>query len=413
MISEVVKADVQHHQAVFMSARPFRHVVIDDFLETENAERLLDDFPSFGTEEIDNEGGRAIDGNLAGISDFYATFEQYVMRTEFLNLISRITGIEDLLPDERRFGGGTLESFQGQEEDPHLDSNYDEQRWVHRRLNLILYLSKEWDEAWGGLLELHSNPRRPDENEIKAILPLFNRCVIFETREHSWHGFTRIQLPADKQNVSRRSISITLYSKERAAEEIVPPHGTFWVQRPLPKHIRTGHLLSEDDVEDIQRLIVKRDRWLEHYHHQELDHSREIKALRGYVHELESKSRLPLTGYVLQRGLIQGYWADGCVAKYLRTELVAIKDASHILLFGYVPSYFPAKNLIIIQAGTFKDVRFIPNTGNFEVQFPVEIKGGSTIDFSIQATESMSGQRAGLNQDTREAAFLVTEIRFE
>jgi Rps23 Pro-64 3,4-dihydroxylase Tpa1-like proline 4-hydroxylase len=119
--------------------------------------------------------------------------------------MSDLTGIPDLLPDVNMFGGGTHENRHGQQLDAHVDFNYDPKTKLHRRLNLLVYLNKEWDESWGGSIELHSNPRKPDENTIASFTPDFNRAVIFETNEYSWHGFPRINLPADKRHLSRKA----------------------------------------------------------------------------------------------------------------------------------------------------------------------------------------------------------------
>jgi Rps23 Pro-64 3,4-dihydroxylase Tpa1-like proline 4-hydroxylase len=82
-------------------------------------------------------------------------------------------------------------------------------------LNLLIYLNPQWQADWGGNLELHSNPRQPEENKIKSFVPIFNRCLIFETNEYSWHGFSQINLPENQRHLSRKSLSIYLYTKER------------------------------------------------------------------------------------------------------------------------------------------------------------------------------------------------------
>jgi hypothetical protein len=269
MISRQVVENVASYRADFLSARPFPHIVIDKFLESDVAELMLRDFPAFDPKRALNEmgevGGKAVVENVAEISPYYSEFSEYIKGEAFLNTISAITGIDDLLPDETLFGGGTHESLHGQELDAHVDFNYDERRWLHRRLNVLVYLNKEWEESWGGSIELHSDPRHPERNEVQSILPLFNRCVIFETSEYSWHAFPRINLPEDKRHLSRKSFSIYLYTKERPIEEVTAPHTTFYIQRPLPNHIKPGYTLSNDDFEAVQGLIYKRDSLIEFY----------------------------------------------------------------------------------------------------------------------------------------------------
>lgn len=269
MISRTVVENVASYRADFSQAEPFRHIVIDNFLESEAAETMLRDFPVFDPKYALNEmgevGGKAVVETVAEISLFYKQFSEYIKSKSFLGAISAITGIDDLLADETLFGGGSHENLHGQELDAHVDFNYDERRWLHRRLNVLIYLNQEWEESWGGSIELHSDPRHPERNEIKSIPPLFNRCVIFETNEYSWHGFPKINLPEDKRRLSRKSFSIYLYTKERPIEEVTAPHTTFYIQRPLPDHIKPGHTLSTDDFEVVRGLIAKRDGLIEFY----------------------------------------------------------------------------------------------------------------------------------------------------
>ena len=94
-------------------------------------------------------------------------------------------------------------------------------------------------------IELHSNPWYPEADEVQSFLPLFNRALIFETNEYSWHGFKRIVLPEDRKHLSRKSFSIYLYTKDRPAEDVVAPHTTFYVPPPLPERVAAGVTLSE------------------------------------------------------------------------------------------------------------------------------------------------------------------------
>jgi Rps23 Pro-64 3,4-dihydroxylase Tpa1-like proline 4-hydroxylase len=164
----------------FQEARPFRHVQIDDFLEPEVCDALLRDFPSFDTKKATNEmghvGGKTAIENVGSVSPFYSKFYNFINSQPFLDTMSKITGIPDLIADETLFGGGTHENLDGQYLDTHIDSTIDERRMLHRRMNLLIYLNKEWEESWGGSIELHSNPRNPDTDEVKSSLPLFNRA---------------------------------------------------------------------------------------------------------------------------------------------------------------------------------------------------------------------------------------------
>ncbi len=127
--------------------------------------------------------------------------------------------------------------------------------------------------AWGGCLELYSDPRSL-YNQMQSVLPLFNRCVIFETNEYSWHGFSKIKLSPDKQDLSRKSLSIYLYTKERPQAEIAPPHTTFYIHRPLPHHIQPGQVLN---------LLKRRDDLIHYYQQRELQESGDFQSLKAHI----------------------------------------------------------------------------------------------------------------------------------
>jgi len=269
MINEQTIRNSTAIQRAFQEARPFRHVQIDNFLEPDICEQLLRDFPSFdknkAMDEVGNVGGKAVTEDVRSISPFYSSFYNFINSGQFLDTMSNLTGVPDLIADETLFGGGTHENLDGQYLDAHIDFNIDERRMLHRRLNLLIYLNKEWEQSWGGSIELHSNPRIPETDEIKSFLPLFNRAVIFETNEYSWHGFPVIRPPKEKRHVSRKSFSIYLYTKDRPAAEVVAPHTTFYVARPFPSHVKPGEVLQESDYQYLRGLLANRDGLIQMY----------------------------------------------------------------------------------------------------------------------------------------------------
>lgn len=262
LVSPDVLAHVDDWQARFATAQPFRHVVIDGFFAVDFARTLLAQFPPFDPARARNEAGeignKAVVERIRGLGDAYAALDDLVQSREFLDLVGRITGIDALQYDPHYFGGGTHENRNGQDLDPHIDFNRHPLDGTHRRLNLIVYLNEEWHDAWGGSLDLHRDPRAPDDR-IKRVTPLFNRCVIFETNEISWHGFSAIRLPPGREATSRRSIALYFYTRERPAEETADAHSTVYVDRPLPDRYTAGHALTDADVQELRILLARRD----------------------------------------------------------------------------------------------------------------------------------------------------------
>lgn len=276
-----VVAQAETHATSFARREPFRHVVIDDFLDADFAHRLLREFPSFERGNARNEagelGGKSTVERIRNLGAPYAALDDLIRTRAFLDLVGRMTGIPDLLHDPFYFGGGTHENRAGQDLDPHVDFNRHPIEHWHRRLNLIVYLNPDWQDDWGGLLELHSDPRAADDR-VSLIAPVFNRCVIFETTEWSWHGFSRIALPVDQAQRTRKSIALYFYTRERPREELAHAHSTVYVDRPLPERFRAGITLAAADVEELQVLLARRDQ-----HNQRL--YRELAGLGKQVEE--------------------------------------------------------------------------------------------------------------------------------
>ena len=246
----------------FSTAQPFRHVAIDQFLDPQFCQELIAQFPPFESGDARNErgelAGKAVIADIARLGSAYERFDRLMRDGEFLALIERITGIPGLLYDAEYVGGGTHENRDGQELDSHVDFNFHPRFGWHRRLNLIVFLNPQWEETWGGCLELLREAMAETGDARKVVLPVANRAVIFETTESSWHGFRVIRTPPGR-GITRKSLAVYFYSHHRSAAEIAPAHATFYYQRPLPAHIQPGYTMQEDDVAEIRKLFARRD----------------------------------------------------------------------------------------------------------------------------------------------------------
>ena len=445
MISQAVRQQGSRLCGEFRNAKPFPHLVIDNCFDTEKAEQLLADFPAFDPENARNEfgavGRKAVVTDIRKISPFYAAVYNYIASREFLDFVSEATGIPDLVHDEQMFGGGTHENLEGQDLDPHVDFNYIEDRKLHRRLNLLLYLNKEWDVSWGGCLEIHSNPRRPKENQIKVVAPMFNRAVIFETSEHSWHGFERIALPEGKKHLSRKMLSIYLYTRDRPAEEIAPPHGTFYVQRPLSPRLVPGHTLTPDDVSRLEELIARRDNWIELYHRKELADSQRIQDLIGYTRHLSENrgpmdwvrgllrkwkkdepgssavplapqpARAPLSGYGIQEGEARGIWPDGWIGTPFEVAIRLQMPSDSIRLEGFLPEQTLPEVELRASVNGAEVMQEVVRPGNVSLNIPAEAGAGDLVKLRVVANRSYCPLHAGAGADGRELVIVIREVR--
>nr|WP_307735066.1 2OG-Fe(II) oxygenase [Chitinophaga nivalis] len=143
---------------------------------------------------------------------------------EFLQFLSTLTGIPNLKKDDMLEGGGIHQSKRGGFLNIHADFTvHPHHRHWQRRVNVLVYLNKDWEEAWGGKLELWDTEMKACE---KKVLPIFNRCVIFNTDADSYHGHPEPTTCPEDRN--RRSIALYYYTEEaqpyrRATHYMVRP----------------------------------------------------------------------------------------------------------------------------------------------------------------------------------------------
>ncbi len=444
MINETVRRQAAEYRSEFRNAQPFPHVVIDDFFDAGNAAKLLADFPPFDPDNARNEfgevGRKAVVMDIRRISPFYAGVYDYIGSSEFLAFAQEATGIPRLVHDEQMFGGGTHENLAGQDLDPHVDFNFIEDRKLHRRLNLLIYLNEEWNIAWGGCLELHSNPRRPKNDQVKVIAPTFNRAVIFETSERSWHGFEKIELPENKKHLSRKMLSIYLYTRDRPKGEIAPPHSTFYVQRPIPDRLVAGYTLTPEDVTQLEELVTRRDHWIEFYHRKELSDSRRIQdliafnqrpaggpGLAGWLRNVFPKpksdvpatvaapsqrpARIPLSGYAVQEGTARGVWDDGWMGSPFEAAIRLQMPADSIVFEGFLPEQTLPEIELRVSVDDQPAVRQVVRPGEISLSVPVVAEAGDLVKLRIVSDVSFCPMRSGDSADGRELVIVLREIR--
>ncbi|MBA2746547.1 MAG: 2OG-Fe(II) oxygenase [Flavisolibacter sp.] len=186
----------------FNAARPFRFLVIDNALQESHVEKLAAAFPSLSKMSVNYKG---MNEHKSEHSDFDAldpgfnTLKKLCSESSFLRVIEKITGMKEIMTIHDRYGYGLHQGGSNSFLDIHVDYNLHPLEKKQRRLNLILFLNRDWEASWGGALEFWNQ----DVSECKhAILPLFNRVVLFECNEYSYHGYSKINCP---ESVTRKS----------------------------------------------------------------------------------------------------------------------------------------------------------------------------------------------------------------
>ena len=212
----------------FRSNIPFKHIVIDNFLLEESAEKILENFKinenwvnySFvnNYKKYGLIDRKYMDKNLNEILDELSS-------KEFLNILTKITSINNLFLDKALGGGGLNQVFNGGSLNIHTDfiSHITEKKWK-RVLNLLIYFNHNWLDEYNGHLEFWDEKVK---KKVTSISPIFNRCVIFKTDKKSFHGHPdKMKLPPD---VSRKSIQLYYLVEEKGPMKL---YTTRYVGRP-------------------------------------------------------------------------------------------------------------------------------------------------------------------------------------
>jgi hypothetical protein len=220
-------AIVQEHAEAYRNATPFPHVVLEDFIEPTVLDVVLEEFERMErrgwhhTEKPTEVKWSTEDSTQFG--PWTRILIQQLNSGPFLNFLERLTGIDGLIADPHLRGGGLHEIRRGGKLGVHADFNFYPRLRVYRRLNLLIYLNRDWEDAWGGHLELWNGDREP----AKSIAPVFNRAVIFDTSNLSYHGHPHpLDCPPDR---SRKSIALYYYTVDYPYPEDREAHSTMFL----------------------------------------------------------------------------------------------------------------------------------------------------------------------------------------
>lgn len=235
-------AFAESHARAYREAAPFPHIAIDDFIDDDIVTELLKGIPRPDPERQTRDNSSFVDaqGKLpAQISkvglreerDFTPFLRHFIWELNspsFLLYLEKLTGIPNLLPDPKMLGGGTHQTLPGGLLRVHADFNVHRVYELHRRINLILYLNRDWKEEYGGHLELWD---KAVSTCTERILPIDKRCVIFSTASDTWHGHPHpLTCPPDR---ARQSIALYYYTNGRPAAEFSKGrHKTLWPLLP-------------------------------------------------------------------------------------------------------------------------------------------------------------------------------------
>lgn len=237
------------HRAHYVTAAPFASGSFQNFFVPERLDEVLAEFPDL-TKIADYQFANNNEQKLATKGEYKLgekarDFIHFLNSQPFLDFLTELTGIENLLPDPSLAGGGYHEIKPGGFLKIHSDFNKHPVYKLDRRLNVLIYLNKDWKEEYGGHFELWDTDMT---HCVTKIAPLFNTMALFSTTSRSYHGHPNVlTCPPDR---SRKSIALYYYTNGRPqheVEEFLEEHSTIFKARK-----------GIDDVQDTEKYIQQK-----------------------------------------------------------------------------------------------------------------------------------------------------------
>ena len=245
--ADELKAFGTQKKTEYVGADPFPNIYFDNFFDPEMLNEVLNEFPDL-TKNADLKFNDANEIKLASKGEYKfgektKAFMHYLNSQPFLEFLSLLTGIENLIPDPYYDGGGCHQIQPGGLLKIHADFNKHPKTKLDRRLNVLVYLNQDWKEEYGGHFELWDKEMQGCR---KKILPLFNRMALFSTTSTSYHGHPNpLTCPPDR---TRKSLALYYYTNGRPEEEMADAtgdHNTLFKYRPEDKKSKIATRIKE------------------------------------------------------------------------------------------------------------------------------------------------------------------------
>ncbi|MFL9870927.1 2OG-Fe(II) oxygenase [Paraburkholderia megapolitana] len=174
----------------WLRAAPIHFFVVDNLLPVELASEIRRAFPDASKMMLRNSL-RELKYVTAQMNQHAPLLEEIIFAFQepaVVELVQQISGLRSLYPDEHLYAGGISMMGNGHFLNPHLDNSHDKDRARYRVLNLLYYVSPDWQAGNGGNLEVWPNGTKA---EPTTIVSEFNRLVVMVTNQHSWHSVSK------------------------------------------------------------------------------------------------------------------------------------------------------------------------------------------------------------------------------
>lgn len=221
----------------FNQAGRINSCIIDNLLPEEVAKEIYEAYPS--PEEMALHKSLRENKRIAAQMDLYnPLLEEAVYAFQdnrIVRVVEEITGLKDMIPDEHLYAGGISLMSTGNFLNPHLDNSHDNDRENYRVLNLLYYVTPDWDINNGGNLELWDNGMNSSQRVIHSK---FNRLVLMITNKSSIHSVSKVTA------LGKRCCVSNYYFSKKPAEASEYFHVTSFYGRP-EEHVKNIFLRAD------------------------------------------------------------------------------------------------------------------------------------------------------------------------
>jgi hypothetical protein len=249
-----LRSDLDVSAKEYAAADPFPHIVIDDVLWPEAFHAAVAGFPGIEDEfwkgylhvnetKYCNVHPETWDDSLRNVAREFTS-------PEFVAYLEELTGIEGLIPDWSMDGGGLHQTMRGGHLNIHADftTHHVHEHWA-RRVNILLYLNEEWQDDWGGQLELWDKDMTSCQDRVT---PQGNRMLVFSTSFDSFHGHPDgLTCPPEE---ARRSMALYYFTEEDAPVR----RATHYRARPEESRGRRALIAADRVVLDVYDRVKRR-----------------------------------------------------------------------------------------------------------------------------------------------------------
>jgi hypothetical protein len=252
--SEPAKEIGALHAADYQSKVPYPYGAFDNFLPEPVLERVLEELSQLP--EAESSFNRPQEKLKSAYSPErlppYTKNLFYALNSRpFLLFLEQLTGIEGLIPDPYFIGGGVHITQNGGHLDIHADFNHHGKLNLERRLNVLIYLNKDWRPEYGGEFEIWNEDMT---QKVKSFNPIFNRMVCFNTRSDTWHGNPE---PVNHPNGEPR-MSLALYYYTATWDATRKSHTTLFKPRPGTVDRKDWKVARHDFLQEVLPPVVFR-----------------------------------------------------------------------------------------------------------------------------------------------------------